>query len=200
MSKNREASLDKKFNKLVRIVKSKKSLNEMTMADVVSLKSALNTIHNIATLKTTYLLLDRLAELFPEVNDNKESIRDTIKEKSENANGYDIEYHGKKISFVAEVKCCIPISNGVKFGAQQENGIKKDLSNLRNGKTKSSLCKDKKSLEGYYKFLGVYNNEEGKVATAMDNLCRNEKGISFHVPKKPDEDTIYIVMLGDDKK
>ena len=207
MSKDREAVLGDKFNEFVTAWhKGKKHLEEMTMDDVVLLKSALSTVNNIATLKTEELLVKRLSELSAAIDKKREGILRAIKNKSANANGFDIQW-SDGINFVAEVKCNMPINGKDAFGSKQREGILGDLQKLRSGNKKTSLKGlDANTLEGYYKFLGVYVHSE-KSKKAVRAFCDGSECQRFGKTKlldtdtkiaKLDKNTIYIVMLGND--
>ena len=204
MSKEREKALEQNFNKLVEIwYKNKKSFREMTMDDVVLLKRALSSVNNIATLKATVLLVERLAGLFPMINKKKEEILRAINVKSANSNGFDIEWTDG-INVVAEVKCNIPIGSKNAFGSQQKSGISKDLGKLRYGNKKTGKLQEG-ALKAYHKFLGIYVHDE-QSEEAVRNFCNTiseEYGkveiLDKDVKKKTfDEHTIYVVMLGND--
>ncbi|MCF6207983.1 MAG: hypothetical protein L3J61_01155 [Ghiorsea sp.] len=59
-------------------------------------------------------------------------------ESKPNTNGYDV-WLGYPVSFVAEVKCNVPINKGSIYGSAQRKGIEKDVIGLVNGKRKASI-------------------------------------------------------------
>lgn len=89
-------------------------------------------------------------------------------------NGFDIEienYNGRRI--IAEIKGNIPVeANGDKYGAQQKEGIKKDIEGLTNGKTKSKVFKNKEALKEAVKFLILLENNRNAFSTLKNNLCQ----------------------------
>ena len=173
----------------------------MSLNSIILLKSALRNINNISTLKVTELLVDELVKCFPQqFKAIKNDILKSIWQVSPNANGYDIQFESADMSFIAEVKCNIPFQKdkkGWKFGANQAEGIRKDIESLREGKEKAELKKD---IKKYYKFLGIYDYEgrsENAIARIRESVrvkrCEPivplQKGVDLKL------NTIYIVMI-----
>ena len=211
-SYDREDALKKEFNDFLKEWSKKKGTltEKMTLDNLVLLKSALRNVHNRATLETAKLFVKRLVKLLQtKFEQSQDDILKDVLATPPNANGYDIEYKDKQIAFVAEIKCNLPINNGDTFGANQIKGIRKDLECLRSGKSKSRLgLKGETALDGYYRFLGVYNDKEGRARKAMESLCKTIKdkygSVEFlkkeHTMKdlNKSKKTIWIVMLGND--
>ena len=206
---NRAETLEKEFNEFVKIwYESEKNIELKTvtwdtldLSKIVLLKSALSTVNNIATLKTTELLLKRLTILFQIGNEENEAIRRTVLSKSASENGFDVEWSGE-ITFVAEVKCNIPINEGNEYGSAQKQGIKNDLKKLRHGNDKSKKKgMNAKALEKYYKFLGVFcpDDKSREAVRKFHKSPGNQSGTeilsSSAQMKDIDTDTVYIVLL-----
>ena len=206
---DRNAELTKEFNTFWSEWQNKngqltRDIPLSSLKNVVLLKSALHNINNIATLKTTELLVDKLVKFFPvRFKAVEKDIRNKIRNESPNANGYDIQFESDTVSFVAEIKCNIPFQQDKqgnwKFGANQTNGIKKDIENLKFGKSKADLKKGKK----YYKFLGIYDYEK-RSGSAMAQILESDRVKKctpiMHLRKDVTlmPEVIYVVMLGSD--
>jgi len=180
----------------------------MKFDDIVILKGILHNVNNIATLKTTQLLVERLAGLSDIIKNKKDEILRAINGKSANSNGFDILWKNG-IKFVAEVKCNIPSGGKDAFGSRQRELILKDLEKLRFGNTKSKETgMDAEKLADYYKFLGVYVHDK-KSAAAVRKIHDSPSCKQFGETELIDLDTkilkldehkqtIYIVMLRND--
>jgi hypothetical protein len=152
-------------------------------------------------LKTTELFLEQLAKQFKIGSKETEKIRRAILSKSASANGFDVEWSGE-FTFVAEIKCNVPINDGDEYGAAQKRGIMEDLKKLRHGNDKSrKKGMDAKALKKYNKFLGVYcpNEKSREAMRKFHKSLGNQSGTEIldasAKMKNIDTDTIYIVML-----
>ena len=204
-SYNREAELEKEFNNFWAEwhKKNGRLTQNMPLESIILLKSALHSINNIATLKITELLVDKLATWFPKrFKAVRKDILDVIRKEKPNSNGYDIQFETNELAFIAEIKCNIPFQEdgkGWKFGANQVEGIKTDIEGLKNGKTTATLRKGIK----HYKFLGVYDYA-GRSKGAMERILQTDRvkkcgQVEFLVKETElNPNVIYIVMLGND--
>lgn len=169
---NRELELKANFNSFWnRIVKTNSDYFEkLTIGDFMNLKVALKNIHNVVTYKTTILFLDWLRRTFDLNSGEYNALKIKIQQTKPNSNGYDVVFENEKYKILAEIKCNIPINNGIFFGTEQQYQIEKDLKKLLygNAKTKKIVNTD------YYKFLVIYDFGEG-VHQAMNHLSRNFK-------------------------
>ncbi|MDD2598126.1 MAG: hypothetical protein PHO37_02715 [Kiritimatiellae bacterium] len=122
--------------------------NKFTLESLLSLKSVLSDINNLITLKLTCGLASWVCDTYSLEEDIRASLCRSVMRKKPNANGFDL-YLGVPMSFVAEVKCNLPINGGLRYGAQQKRGILSDVESLMTGKRKSPMMSQK-----VLKFLG----------------------------------------------
>lgn len=91
---NREKDLQSKFNEFLSsklFIEDKDWYSKLITKDFIELKSVLNNINNIITLKLTLKFVDRIALLFNFSDEDKEKVIDKIQNTSPNTNGFDIE-------------------------------------------------------------------------------------------------------------
>lgn len=170
----------------------------LTLDGLVRLKQVLGNINNIITLKATLNFIDCLLAEKIVSPQQAEEMRRRVEETSANANGFDVCYGGQGgLRLIAEVKCNIPVKKG-RFGAAQEEGIRKDIEALLRGKLKA----DVDDVSGYYKFMAVLNMADGSAREAMRRL------IGHHFPdgrvkeyvsgatKVDDTQIVYVVYVG----
>ena len=171
--------------------------------ELIKLKKLGSATNNFLTMKLSLYFCDWLEEKKIINNTEKiEKIRE-IKERSSNSSGYDIEHYtknGTKLKFLAEVKCMVPVKDN-EFDSNQKNSIMNDIYNLVNGKNelKGKTC-------GYYKFLVLYNDKEGKTKNAITKLLENRSNeaiiIDINEEKTKKEewktDPVYTVLLNPD--
>ena len=81
---------------------------ELTFGELLVLKKDLSNINNIITLQLTLAFIEKLYEDGIIKKEQAKQMIDDVKNKSVNANGYDIESTGN-IKIIAEVKCNLPI-------------------------------------------------------------------------------------------
>lgn len=114
----------------------------LNVKNLLTLKSALSDINNVLTMRLTLEFLNWAAQALPLDEIAIGQIRNDVLATKPNSNGYDIHCTAP-ISFVAEVKCNIPVNGGRKYGAAQRNGIVKDIDALLHGKSKVSSIDSK---------------------------------------------------------
>lgn len=120
-------------------------ISNLDVPDLFRFKNALSDIHNMLTLKMTFLAVDWLCEYFQVDESVKESILLDINSIKPNTNGFDIKIDA--INVIAEVKCVVPINNSNKYGSAQWNAILEDAVKLKFGKGKYI------DTSKYFKFL-----------------------------------------------
>ena len=122
-------------------------------------------------------------------------------------NGFDMEFaiEGKKI--VAEIKGNIPVnSKSESYGANQKNGIEKDISYLTNGKKKNTDYTTAESLKEAYRFLILLENNKTPIQKLINSLVKNgkykdkyfriwEEPFDKHCLEKCELNTINIVFV-----
>jgi len=104
----------------------------------VGLKSVLSDINNILTLRVTFAFIEWVSVGLDLDSNAKKELEKIVLESKPNSNGYDA-WLGYPVSFVAEVKCNIPINRGSIYGSAQRQGIENDVTGLMNGKRKASM-------------------------------------------------------------
>jgi len=138
---NREQTLSKRLNSF--LVKQfnlpeKDYYSELDTEGFIGLKSVLSDINNILTLRVTSGFIEWVSMSLELDLSAKEELKRIVFESKPNSNGYDA-WLGYPVSFVAEVKCNIPINHGSIYGSAQRKGIEKDVIGLINGKRKASM-------------------------------------------------------------
>ena len=113
----------------------------MNLTKLLGLKSVLADINNALTLQLTLSFVNWISKTLSIPPLLTKNLIDEVLNTKPSANGYDVHMkHGT--SFVAEVKCNIPINGGTKYGAAQKNGIIWDIESLLNGKSKATPIQD----------------------------------------------------------
>jgi len=174
MIATREDVLKKRFNKFWNCILRTSGIDyygKMCLQQFLGLKTALNDIHSIITLKVTLRFVELLLSNGVIDSQQHQFICNTINATSPNANGYDVEYSDSKMNLVAEVKCNVPVK-GNQFGSAQQNSILKDIDYLTKGKSKSKLAPS--LLSQCLKFL-VLLDMDGSVRNAIAKLPTNNK-------------------------
>lgn len=159
---------------------------ELTFGELLVLKKDLSNINNIITLQLTLAFIEKLYEDgIIEEGQAKQMIK-AVKDKSVNANGYDIESTGN-IKIIAEVKCNLPIHG--KLGAQQRENLYKDVGNLLDGK-------NGKDPSDYVKILVVFDADPSNsvVYNTLKNHF-NDKISEYEGKKSTRTDVVYVVTL-----
>ena len=175
---NREEKLKTDFNTFITSkfnLAEKDFYNELSTKDFFELKNLLSNINNIITLKLTIQFIAEIAGYYNFSSQTIESVVNSIQSINPNTNGFDIEI-SSPVKIVAEVKSNIPINNGFVFGSAQKNGILRDFSSLKNGKSKSNI-----DTKDYYKFFVLPDTENTRKATSnlLDLLKNNNEYINF---------------------
>jgi len=142
---NRENNLRKRFNLFFSDrfdLPERDYYSSLNSEGLVALKSMLSGINNILTLKVTLSFSNWLSERFELDDSVRAELERSVLMAKPNSNGYDI-WLGYPVAFVGEVKCNIPINNGLVYGSAQRAGIEKDVIGLLNGKLKASINPEK---------------------------------------------------------
>ena len=169
--------------------------SRMTNNDFDMLKTALSNVNNIITYNSTIELATFLAKIFDLSAHDENDLLEQVRNTKPNANGFDIQY-SKKVKIVAEVKCNRPVKGGNRFGAEQKNGIAKDLRTLFNGKRGLNH----ESLQDYYKILGVYrfdSKTEEAIRHYLKHLPEDLIGYAemFNADAVMIKEKVYVVLL-----
>ena len=164
---------------------------------LIRLKMAVRNINNLVTYESTIMAAELIIDVLNITNEEKEKIISTIESTSENANGYDIEFHGD-YPFVCEVKGNIPSGGKNVFGAAQKEQILKDIKALIFGKSKSPISGQE--LHDYYKFMCFYSVGEISIH-AIQNMITNlddeiaDKIEFFTGQKNIVKDKVYVICV-----
>jgi hypothetical protein len=111
----------------------------MDLSSLLELKSVLSDINNTLTMRLALGFVDWAAKTLQMDEAAVTRLRQDVLSTKPSANGYDISF-AHIPPLVAEVKCNVPINNGMKYGAAQKSGIVADIEGLLNGKTKASTA------------------------------------------------------------
>ena len=159
----------------------------------LQLKSVLSSINNILTLKVSLSFAHWVTK---QINLNQETenrIVSQIKTTKPNANGFDIEI-SEPVKLIAEVKCNVPVNEGIVYGAAQKNGINKDIQALINGKNKSPI-----HPKDYLKFMVFL--DKPKIKKATEHFVKNMKSEKERVvfvdknTKTESTENVYIIYV-----
>lgn len=193
---SREASLKESFDAFWSSVLGEgQYYDRLTIEQFVELKKAVSDINNIITLKVTQAFLGRIKDEGVLTEKQYVNAMSRADETDANTNGYDVELSEPRL--VAEVKCNIPV-NVNSFGAQQVNGILKDIQQMwsPSKKTKSDASTDK----GYLRFMVLLDCDG--VRTAMKKIIT--KATSFGISICDEQDvnwthlstgSIYVIYI-----
>ena len=158
------------------------------------LKSVLNDINNIFTVKVTLTFVEWLVMRLGLTEATRLATLSEVRGTKPNANGYDIEI-SNPIQIVAEVKCNVPINRGNIYGSAQRDGIVKDVDSLVRGKNKSTI-----NPENYLKFMVLLDNPEIRQATRhlVENMKEHRDRMVFVEldTKFNSRENVYIVYVG----
>ena len=135
----------------------------LTMNQMIKFKTVSKDIDNILTLMVAYRFVEKLQRIT--LNKTKPFAQITPKDidARPNANGYDIVYKKDDLILVAEVKCILPCeNNNTTYGAEQKEGIIKDLKGLvyKTSKSKSDNQITNDQFNSAYKFLVLIEGNE----------------------------------------
>lgn len=105
---------------------------------LLKLKSALSDINSAISIKLALEFLTWVSAELALNEDEIDSIRSAILQEAHKHQHYDIEHHSAEDgkSFVAEVKCRVPLLEGNRYGGAQKIRIWKDIEALRDGHSK----------------------------------------------------------------
>jgi hypothetical protein len=165
---NRTLALKRKLNTLLRewTEIERDYFGNLSINDLLKLKSALSDVNNILTLKATVVFVNWLTNFLKLSEFQKNMLIEGMNKIGPNSNGYDV----KTDKVVAEVKCIIPINNGDYFGAAQRNSILDDALKLLNGK------KELWDTSAYIKIIGLLDIGQ-KTDAAIRKLITEAKNI-----------------------
>ncbi len=128
------------------------------LKELLNLKSVLSDINNALTMRLTLGCVDWLGAK-PRLDESVvKSIRNEVLSSKPSANDYDV-HHKSSPSFIAEVKCNVPVNGGTIYGAAQKNGVIDDIESLLDGKSKASPVEP-----GALKFMVFLDLPEVKAA------------------------------------
>ncbi|WP_024929976.1 hypothetical protein [Methylophilus sp. OH31] len=160
----------------------------LSLLALLNLKTVLSDINNTITLKLSLGLADWVSQKF-ELNESATNeLRKSILKTKPNSNGFDV-WLGYPITFVAEVKCNIPVNGGNKYGAQQKQGIISDIDALINGKRKASMLTQ--DVLKFMAFLDLPSIREANKHLLKTNPTLNEK-LVFLEPNQNPIDLNYV--------
>lgn len=146
--------------------------SRLSVSEVLALKGILSDINNIMTMKLTLSFIDWLSVALNLDDAAKAEARSIVLSSKPSANGYD-SWLGYPVSYVAEVKCNVPINGGSVYGSAQRHGVEKDLDGLLHGKRKAGLNPEK-----CLKFLVFYDSSAVRSANrhlaSVNNLFRDK--------------------------
>lgn len=146
--------------------------SNLSAKGLIGLKSVLSDINNILTMKVTLSFVEWVSEMLGLDSKARKEITDIALGAKPNSNGYDA-WLGYPISFVAEVKCNIPINRGNIYGSAQRRGIEKDLDGLLNGKRKANMLPH--SCLKFFAFLDLPEVRQANKHLATVNKTFKEK-------------------------
>lgn len=144
--------------------------SNMDIFALLCLKSVLSNINNAITLRLQIGLGDWIADNYKLDLAARDQIRKIILESKPNSNGYDL-WLGYPMTFIAEVKCNIPVNGGNKYGAQQKIGILGDVEALLSGKRKSPMI-----VDGVLKFMAFLDLPA--IRAANDHLLKTTPSLA----------------------
>ncbi|HEX3355391.1 MAG TPA: hypothetical protein VHS31_00320 [Tepidisphaeraceae bacterium] len=165
----------------------------LTDESLLSLKSVLADINNIFTLRVCINFVDWLASRFNFNEIDTQAVRASLLKTKPGANGYDIHIP-TPIRAIAEIKCNVPINRGNKYGSNQRDGIKKDVTALLQGKSKARL-----NLHDYLKFLVLLDRPAIRAATEHfrlgSKLYRDRLIVVSDAIEIDRQDVVYVVYV-----
>lgn len=169
--------------------------SKMSIQDLIALKNCISCVNIIITLKTTLSFVDYILSRGIVSRTVAKQMKAKILGTNANANGFDLEYTGKKYNVIAEIKCNNPISHNT-FGAKQNEGIIEDLKGLIEGKSTSTV-----DVSKCLKFMVLLNGDG--VKESMRKLIKgyNKDSKLPVIELKEEEDVdlsndcVYVVYL-----
>lgn len=159
-----------------------KNADEWTTGHLLKLKHVLRNVHAHITYLAGKAFLDSLGVAADFDYDQMYN------------NGFDIEIHRPDLRLLAEIKVNLPVNdNHTRYGAAQEDGIKKDINGLLNGKKKAKNKAFKANLpNGTYRFLVLPDNNRAAFDALLRKL-RGEGGTRGPKPKRTYDRTELVV-------
>lgn len=152
----------------------------LTMNQMIKFKTVSKDIDNILTLMVAYRFVEKLQGITLNKTKPFEQITPKVIDARPNANGYDIVYKKDDLILVAEIKCIMPCeNNNTTYGAEQKEGIIKDLTGLVKIKDKAIEQKqiEEQEFNNAYKFMVLIDGNQ----TAMNQILEQ---INKYPPKK----------------
>lgn len=163
---------------------------KMEQKHFLGLKSVLSDINNALTMRLALGFIDWVRENLPLDEIECNQVRKKVLSTKPSANGYDVA----SLSFIAEVKCNVPVNGAERYGAAQKDGIIRDIESLLKGKSKAKPVKAR-----CLKFMVFLDLRE--VHKANDHLIESNSKISkeFFILKPGDipnnPDVVYGVYV-----
>ncbi len=113
----------------------------LDLEKLLKLKSALSDINHAISMQLAFEFLMWLSNALSLNEEEILAIRKEILKDTPKSSFHDIEYHsliqGK--SFIAEIKCKLPLIEGNKYGGAQKSRILKDITALHDSHTKAPV-------------------------------------------------------------
>jgi len=197
MNYDRENDLKERLNSFIQSelgLPSDDYYSRLNQKSFLDLKSVLNDINNIFTLKVTLAFADWLANSLSFDGPQRDQMVSSVLGTNPSTNGYDIEVTAPR-KVIAEVKCNVPINGGSIFGSGQRDGISEDLKNLVEGKSKSTMDPHQ-SL----KFMVLLDTPEVRAATKQflkNNKIYPERIVEVGPDDKVDgPEKIFVKYIG----
>lgn len=111
--------------------------DNLDLTELLSLKSVLSDINNALTMRLTLGFIDWIGKVLTLDESSISATRRDVLTTKPNTNGYDVHCNTCP-TFIAEVKCNVPINGGRVYGSRQMNGIIGDIESLLHGKSKAA--------------------------------------------------------------
>lgn len=132
--------------------------DDLTIGDVMNLKSVESAINNILVVAQTCAFADQIGEA-----DIKNHMANP------NAKGFDVDYDNGMKRILAELKATVPCGNNNTYGGQQAKSITTDLENLLGMSDKGKNAKIGSADDRYIVLIDVSGQRN-----AFDNLKNNK--------------------------
>lgn len=165
----------------------------MGVKSFLALKSVLGDINNIFTLKVSLAFCEWVANRFELDDGVRQRLMSSVLSTKPNANGYDISI-ASPIALIAEVKCNVPINEGIVYGSAQRTGIEKDVTSLLQGKRKAAATAD-----DCLKFMVFLDLPEIRSAThhlaRTSKICKDKVVFIEDATRFDRHDVVYITYV-----
>jgi hypothetical protein len=160
------------------------------LKELLSLKSVLSDINNALTVRLTLGFIDWIGRTLALDESAVSEVRRDVLTAKPSSNGHDVHCNGSP-SFIAEVKCNVPINGGRIYGSAQKNGIINDIEALLHGKSKAALA-----APGTLKFMVFLDLPEVKAAN--DHLKSSNSRIAkeFVILRPQEKPVDHNVVYG----